>query len=256
MCKKRKGLKLLVKLVKLIKKSTKKLAGRSLTEEQECMVILFSDIVHLTDNCIAIFNAGDVISGVPILIRSLFERCVDLFILCKNINHYTNIKLYAHIQSKKFLNELKEAKQRDDDFNTGIPDIDQLIGEHLKKIAEYKGLGFKELNFVEKLEILENEYQNEFKRIYIYYRQLSGLSHNNHHQMILKYKNADTVDSKSTIIIEPKFKEIEYLIYLNYIAKIILYSFNDLMVSIGEDKMVTAEFVKISDQIKALQTAQ
>lgn len=237
------------RLFKLIKRVYEPDITDSHSDQQIYLTIIFNEILKLTENCLTILNGSANVIGLPILIRSLFERCIDIFLICEDKKIMMNIDLYAMKEEIKILTDLQAEKKRNPSFLTGIVDIEIKLLTLKERIIRLEKEKIQPLDFYNKVEMLDKSTSGNFKRIYIYYRKLSGLSHSNIKEMIVKYKKTDK-SGNSIFIFE--HSNYEYLMYINFIAQILIYSFNELTKVLQRSNLVTEEMKTVAKNIKTI----
>lgn len=240
-----KAIKLLQELFIKIKQVIENNNFEVLTSQQKCAEVLFCDIFYLTENCITILEKNKNIIGLPILIRSLFERCIDIFLLCFDAEYLKNIQLCAETESKIYLKDLKKNPS----FDHGITNIDKEITEAENVITKLKQEKVEKLSFKKKVTLIKEKNIGDFDRIYIYYRKLSAKIHSNFREMLIKYAHG----KKSKNLFKfPIFSEVENLVCINFTAQILLYSFNEMMKVLNKTDLVSEEIIKIAQGIKEI----
>lgn len=86
---------LLTELAEKIKKSLDGKTIQKLTAQQMCAEVLFTDIFYLAENCLTILEKNENILAIPMMVRGLFERYMDLVLLRYDENYLKSILLYA-----------------------------------------------------------------------------------------------------------------------------------------------------------------
>lgn len=142
------------------------------------IVALYGSIVELTGSLILLTDHR-LISGVPVLLRSVLEAYVDLYNLSENPTYAFSLQL-SYL--KEWLNILHEASSGKNEYLTTIskaPDLAATISAWQQKKRGLKDKGYKSLN-------VENKFQRagmekEYRSIY---NSLCSDSHNNLRSLI------------------------------------------------------------------------
>jgi len=142
------------------------------------LVALYGSIIELTGAVMVLVDKR-LITGVPVLLRSVLEAYVDLHNLVGTPSYSFVIEL-AHIdQWLKILREAKTGKNEYLAAIAGAPELDDRIVKWEKRRADLEEKGFRALNIEQKFHQagMDREYRSQ-------YNQLCCDAHNNLRSLI------------------------------------------------------------------------
>ncbi len=152
------------------------------------VIALYGSILELTGSCILLIDKR-LITGVPVLLRSVLEAYVDLVNLIENPE-------YGHLLAVSYLKEwlkiLEEAKNGKNEYLQAISEassLDKSITEFRSELNKLKANGYKALEIKEKFKKAGME--KEFKSIY---NSLCCDSHNNLRALINRHIEREQTD--------------------------------------------------------------
>jgi hypothetical protein len=127
------------------------------------LVSLYGRIIELTHSCIILMKEK-IISGVPIILRTLLETFADLRSLSDDEN-YVNFMQASYL--KEWLRVFQEAKDGDNPYLGKISQIEnlkQIYAEHEAKLQELERKGYAPLSHYNRFD--KAEMKNEYRSIY------------------------------------------------------------------------------------------
>ena len=127
---------------------------------------LYGSIIELTGGIIALVDRR-LITGVPVLLRSMLEAYVDLLNLAANPTYGYTLEL-GHI--KEWLKILHEAKTGKNEYLMAIseaPDLDERIAEWTRKKIALESRGIRSLRIEQKFQRadMEREYRSQYNSL-------------------------------------------------------------------------------------------
>lgn len=183
-------------------------------------LLMFQEIILLCDNCLEILkNSQNNISGIPTLVRRIFEITVDQAFNCIDNQHYKRISLYSKEQDSILYAELLELEDSQDKKN--IENKLQVLKNEIKSLKNDGICSYSIKEKLKKMSELDPDGLDSNKKLYLMYRRLSGDSHSNIRAMRSKYN-----EEKNTLI--PKYTHHNFLIYANFISQTIFFNLNNL----------------------------
>lgn len=130
------------------------------------LVALYGSIIELTGGLIVLVDRR-LITGVPVLLRSILEAYVDFRNLASNPTYGYSLEL-GHI--KEWLKILQEAKTGKNEYLLEIsqaPDLDQRIAEWTRKKIALEARGYRSLKIEQKFQRaeMEKEYRSQYNSL-------------------------------------------------------------------------------------------
>lgn len=225
-----------------LNKSIYSTSFKELNPTQLSAVIIFTDILYMSLNCLLVLKQDkDNIICLPMLIRSMLEYAVDLMLLTSDESHRLNMLLNSEKEDLKFFNE---AKKHPPDIH-GVKDLEARITQSGQEINTLKNQGAEVLRFNQKLDALTKAHDASFDLIYLIYRKLCAHSHPQLRMMSIKYEQKEFKPFSP-----PSFTKTDYLIQINFISQILLFSLNEIHTLFEE--VPIKEVQEIADQIKKI----
>lgn len=137
------------------------------------LVSLYGRIIELSHSC-SILMKEKVISGVPVLLRTVLEAFADFKCLSED-DKYVNFMSASHI--KEWLRVLEEAKKNTNPYLGKIAkesSLEEMYEHHKTEMEELRKNGYNSLNHYERFDKagMEQEYRSM-------YNSLCSHSHNN-----------------------------------------------------------------------------
>lgn len=123
------------------------------------LVCLYGTLIELVGSLIILLESKRK-RGVPVIFRSFLEAYIDLKNLYEKAKYCNNMEASDHEQ---WIKVLKEAKHKpSNQYLKDIPNLDEKIQEHEKKLADLKDKGYNSLNIFQRFERagMVNEYRS------------------------------------------------------------------------------------------------
>lgn len=145
---------------------------------QRNVVALYGSMIELTGSLIILVE-NKLITGVPVLLRSILEAHIDLHNLAENATYGYSLEL-SYI--KEWLKILQEAKAGKNEYLISIssaPSLDASISDWQKKKQQLEAKGYRPLRIEQKFQRagMEKEYRS-------IYNSLCADAHNNLRSLI------------------------------------------------------------------------
>ena len=145
------------------------------------LIALYGSIIELTGAVIALVDKR-LITGVPILLRSVLEAYVDLHNLAEK-SSYSYVLELEHI--KQWIEILREANTGKNEYLAaiaGAPELNDQIAKWTKRKDDLEKKGFRALRIKQKFQRagMEREYRSQ-------YNQLCCDAHNNLRALIARH---------------------------------------------------------------------
>lgn len=123
------------------------------------LVCLYGTLIELAGSLIILIESKRK-RGVPVIFRSFLEAYIDLKNLYEKAEYFYNMDASDHEQ---WIKVLKEAKHKpSNQYLKDIPNLDEKIQEHEKKLVDLKDKGYNSLNIFQRFERagMVNEYRS------------------------------------------------------------------------------------------------
>lgn len=151
-------------------------------------ISLYGSILELTGSCILLTDKR-LVTGVPILLRTILEAYVDLVNLVENPQYGYNLEA-SYL--KEWLKILEEARKGKNEYLRAISEassLDQSIDEWRNSLKKLESKGYKVLKIEKKFERagMEKEYRS-------IYNLLCSDSHNNLGALVSRHVEREQTD--------------------------------------------------------------
>jgi len=217
------------------------------TPQTKYACMLFKDIIYLNKSCLYILKANSNIIALPTIARSVFERIVDLFLICKDDKVIINLLFDSAQQQKKFFENIKEDRLKCPELALALDDPEQNLKEAIKNVEKYDGY---KLGFKDKVDDLVKTYGEPLNILYLYFRKFSSQSHSNLFEMTEKYKK-DKHEHYFDFA-PPVYVEFDYLFLIKFLAQNIKYSLKEIEKFDATQNIDMGDIDRIYEQIAAL----
>jgi len=152
------------------------------------VIALYGSIFELTGSMIVLIDRR-LITGVPVLLRTVLEAYVDLYNLSENPAYGYALELGYIKEWMKILNEAKKGKNEYLVSISEAPTLDASISAWQKKKQELEAKGNRSLNVEQKFQRAKME--KEYRSIY---NSLCSDSHNNLRALIDRHVHLNDED--------------------------------------------------------------
>lgn len=128
-------------------------------------VLLYSSILQLTEGCLVLLDKGISI-GIPLLMRSSLEACIDLINLISCKNYYNFLELEQLNNALDIIDESKGGCNEFLDFTSfNVPWTDESVCQLRKMKKKLKDQGVKSLSVKNRFQKagMEKEYKSIYK---------------------------------------------------------------------------------------------
>lgn len=123
------------------------------------LVCLYGTLIELAGSLIILIESKRK-RGIPVIFRSFLEAYIDLINLYEKAEYSYNMDATYH---DEWIKVLKEAKHNTSNpYLKDIPNLDEKIQEHEKKVVDLKNKGYNSLNIFQRFERagMVNEYRS------------------------------------------------------------------------------------------------
>ena len=205
------------------------------------LVSLYGSMLELA-NSICVLIEGDSPIGVPILLRSMLEAFVDFSNLEESRTYGYHMDA-AHMS--EWIKILEEAKRGDNPYLADIsklPNLDEILSDHKKRLEELKNKGYPPLSHFQKFD--KSKQTKEYRSFYNF---LCCDAHNNIRSLISRH--ADIAEDQSDYQLQffPKIDIDAIVHYIDSCLGILIASTEKIHKALGSPK--TSEVEQLSTQL-------